>query len=72
MQSWAADGRLVSAGVDALRLKSVKATDQLNNTGQASLNATYQDIFSNQSFDNSSSSWSDAHHTIQSLQDLNL
>ena len=72
LQSWAADGRLISAGVDALRLKSVKATDQLNNTGQASLNATYQEIFSSQSFDNTSSSWSYAHHTIQSLQDLNL
>ena len=44
----------------------------LNNTGQASLNATYQDLFSNQTFDNSSSSWSYAHHTIHSLQDLNL
>ena len=44
----------------------------LNNTGSTSLNATYQDLFSNQSFDKSSSSWGYAHHTIQSLQDLNL
>ena len=44
----------------------------LNNTGSTSLNATYQDLFSNQSFDNSSSSWSYSHHTIQSLQDLNF
>ena len=44
----------------------------LNNTGSTSLNATYQDLFSNQSFDNSSSSWSYAHQTIHSLQDLNL
>ena len=44
----------------------------LNNTGSTSLDATYQDLFSNQSFDNSSSSWSYSHHTIQSLQDLNL
>ena len=44
----------------------------LNNTGQASLNATYQDLFSNQIFDNSSSSWTYSHQTIQSLQDLNL
>jgi hypothetical protein len=44
----------------------------LNNTGSTSLNATYQDLFSNQSFDNSSSSWGYAHQTIHSLQDLNL
>ena len=44
----------------------------LNNTGSTSLNATYQDLFSNQTFDNSSSNWSYAHHTIQSLQDLSL
>ena len=44
----------------------------LNNTGSTSLNATYQDLFSNQSFDNSSSSWSYSHSTIQSLQDLNF
>ena len=44
----------------------------LNNTGSTSLNATYQDFFSNQSFDNSSGGWSYAHHTIHSLQDLNL
>ena len=30
LQTWAADGRLVSAGVDALRLKLGQATDQLN------------------------------------------
>ena len=44
----------------------------LNSTGSTSLNATYQDLFSNQSFDNSSSSWSYSHQTIPSLQDLNL
>ena len=44
----------------------------LNSTGSTSLNATYQDLFSNQSFDNSSSSWSYTHQTIHSLQDLNL
>ena len=44
----------------------------LNNSGKASLNAIYQDLFSKQSFDNSSSSWSYSHQTIQSLQDLNL
>ena len=43
----------------------------LNNTGNASLNATYQDLFSNQIFDNSSSSWSYSHHTINSVRDLN-
>ena len=30
LQTWAADGRLVSVGVDALRLKPDQATDQLN------------------------------------------
>ena len=44
----------------------------LNNTGSASLANTYQDLFSNQSFDNSSSNWSYTHHTINSLQNLNL
>ena len=44
----------------------------LNNTGSTSQNATYQDLFSKQIFDNSSSNWSYAHHTIQALQDLNL
>ena len=29
LQSWAADGRFFSAGVDALRLKPGQATDQL-------------------------------------------
>ena len=42
----------------------------LNNASSTSLTATYQDLFSNQSFDNSSSNWSYAHHTIQSLQDI--
>ena len=41
-------------------------------TFKASLTTTYQDLFSNQSFDNSSSSWSYDHHTIHALQDLNL
>ena len=44
----------------------------LNNTDSTSLANTYQDLFSNQSFDNSSSSWSYSHQTINSLQDLNL
>ena len=44
----------------------------LNKNGKASLNATYQDLFSNQTFDNSSGSWSYSHHSIQSLQELNL
>ena len=30
LQTWAADGRLASVGVDALRLKPNQATDQLN------------------------------------------
>jgi hypothetical protein len=36
----------------------------LNDTDSTSLDATYQDLFSNQSFDNTSGSWSYAHHTI--------
>ena len=44
----------------------------LSITGNTSLNATYQDLFSNQTFDNSPSNWSYAHHTIQSLQELNI
>ncbi len=44
----------------------------LNNTNSTSQNATYQDLFSSHSLDKSSSNWSYAYHTIQSLQDLNL
>jgi hypothetical protein len=44
----------------------------LNDTDSTSLNATYQDLFSNQSFDNTSGGWSYTHHTIHSLQGLNL
>ncbi|MEC8441029.1 MAG: hypothetical protein VXZ59_01795 [Cyanobacteriota bacterium] len=44
----------------------------LNNIGSTSQSATYQDLFSKQSFDKSSSNWSYAHHTIQYLQGLNL
>ena len=44
----------------------------LNSTGSTSLKTTYQDLFSNQSFDNSSSSWSYAHQIINSLGDINF
>lgn len=44
----------------------------LDNTGSTSLAATYHDLFSNQTFNNSSSNWSYSHHTIHSMQDLNL
>ena len=67
----AALDRLAAHSTDPAATIQVNAYG-LNNTGQASLNATYRDLFSNQSFDNSSSSWSYAHHTIHSLQDLNL
>ena len=33
---------------------------------------TYQDLFSNQSFDNSTGGWCYSHQVIQSLQELNL
>ena len=39
----------------------------LNDIDSTSLNATYQDLFSNQSFDNTSGGWSYAHHTIISV-----
>ena len=53
------------------------ATIQVNAYGvadsdNASLATTYQDLFSNQTFDNSAGGWSYSHHTIHSLQDLNL
>ena len=44
----------------------------LNNTGSTSLAATYQDLFSNQIFDNSSGDWSYSSHIIQSMQDINF
>ena len=46
--------------------------NNINNSGNSSLADTYQDLFSNQTFNNSSSSWSYTHQTIQSLQDINL
>ena len=67
----AALDRLAANSTDPTATIQVNAYG-LNNTGSTSLNATYQDLFSNQSFDNSSGGWSYAHHTIQSLQDLNL
>ena len=66
----AALDRLATYATDPTTIQ-VKAYG-LNNTGSTSLNATYQDLFSNQSFDNSSSSWGYAHQTIHSLQGLNL
>ena len=39
----------------------------LNNTGSTSLAATYQDLFSNQTFDNTAGGWSYSHDIIQSL-----
>ena len=66
----AALDRLAAYSTDPSKIQ-VKAHG-LNNTGCTSQNATYQDLFYNQSFDKSSSNWSYAHHTIQSLQDLNL
>ena len=44
----------------------------LADTHDDSLTTTYQDLFSNQTFDNSSSSWSYSYQTIESLQDLNF
>ena len=67
----AALDRLAAYSTDPTATIQVNAYG-LNNTGSTSLNATYQDLFSNQSFDNSSSSWGYAHQTIHSLQDLNL
>ena len=76
---WKAMQNNLNAALDRLAAHSTDpaATIQVNAYGvadsdNASLNATYQDLFSNQSFDNSSSNWSYAHHTIHSLQDLNL
>ena len=72
------DTKDLNAALDRLGAHSTDPTHVqvnaygLNNTGSNSLNATYQDLFSNQSFDNASSSWSYSHHTIHSLHDLNL
>ena len=44
----------------------------LHNTGKPSLATTYQDLFSNQTFDNSSGGWGYSHQIIQSLQDINF
>ena len=44
----------------------------LGDTSNASLDKIYQDLASNQIFDNSSSSWSYSHQTIQSLGDINF
>ena len=56
--------------VNAFGLDNIN--NNINNSGNSSLADTYQDLFSNQTFNNSSSSWSYTHQTIQSLQDINL
>ena len=44
----------------------------LDNSGNSSLTAVYQDLFSNQTFDNTSGGWGYSHQIIQSLQDINF
>ena len=44
----------------------------LGDTSKNSLDRIYQDLFSNQIFDNTSGNWSYSHQTVQSLQDINL
>ena len=44
----------------------------LGDTSKNSLDRIYQDLFSNQIFDNSSGNWSYSHQTVKSLQDINL
>jgi hypothetical protein len=44
----------------------------LADTSNNSLDRIYQDLFTNQIFDNSSGNWSYSHQTIQSLGDINL
>ncbi len=65
----AALDRLAAYSTDSSK---IQVNDYGLNTTSTSQNATYQDLFSNQSFDKSSSNWSYAYHTIQSMQDLNL
>ena len=66
----------LSEGLVALQLSSGLLKGRVQAWGlddfRLNLLTTYQDLFSNQIFDNSSSNWSYAHHTIQSVQDLNL
>ena len=75
---WKAMQKDLNAALDRLATYSTDPTTiqvnayGLNNAGNTLLTTIYQDLFSNQSFDNSSSSWSYSHQTIQSLQDLNL
>jgi hypothetical protein len=75
---WKAMQNDLNAALDRLATYSTDPTTiqvnayGLNNTDSTSLNATYQDLFSNQSFDNSSSSWSYAHQIINSLGDINF
>ena len=44
----------------------------LGDTSKNSLDRIYQDLFTNQIFDNTSSSWSYSHQTIQSLGDIHF
>ena len=67
----AALDRLAAYSTDPAATIQVNAYG-LNNTGSTSFNATSPELFSNQSFDNTTGGWSYSHHTIQSLQDLNL
>ncbi len=77
----AANIQVNAFGLDNDNINNIKNIKNINiensdnnniNTGNSSLADTYQDLFSNQIFNNSSSSWSYTHQTIQSLQDINL
>ena len=67
----AALNRLAELSTDPATMIQVNAYG-LNSAGSTSLNATYQDLFSNQIFDNSASSWSYSQQTINSMQDFNF
>ena len=64
-------GRLAEHSTDPGATIQVNAYG-LNSTRDSSLDASYSDIFSNQSFDNSGSNWSYSHEIIHSLKSMNL
>ena len=67
----AALNRLAELSTDPTAMIQVNAYG-LNSAGNTTLNATYQDLFSNQIFDNSASRWSYSNQTINSIQDFNF
>ena len=76
---WKRMQRKLNAALDRLADESTNPMSDvqvnlygLNKTSNTSIDNVYQDLFTNQTFNNSSSNWSYSNQTIGSLQDINF